>query len=166
MGWAEVLFSVWTEGLCDKRCSAAGLANIERLFSFAQLFLYVITAPAHPPLSQFGRHYHFTMTHAGLLLPTSSKHSAVCHCGSVDEFSWLPLPLSPKNLIRSAQGPNHFLSCLDCIYRRSVALCSPSWAFHNYYPLTFVYFYTPRQYLPSSLPWMRMRGLWRWGEKK
>ena len=126
-----------------------------------QLFLHLITtsvfplfrfsSPSPPPPSPFpfGRRSHFIMAHAGLLLPTSSKLCAICHWGSVDEFLWLPLPLSPKNLIRSAQGPNRFLSCLDCIYRRSVAQRSPNRAFHNYSPFRFVYLYPPVQYLPS-----------------
>lgn len=128
-------------------CSTVSVSNYDLLFSPS-------FALRLPPFfsSPFGRHSHFIMAHAGLLLPTSSRLGAICHCGRVDEFCWLPLPLSPKNLIRSTEGPNHFLSRLDCIYRRSVAPCSPGWAFHNYAPLTFVYLYPPVQYLPSSLP--------------
>lgn len=83
------------------------------------------------------------MAHTGLLLPTSSTLWAICHWESGDEFFWLPLPLSPKNLIRSAKDSNHFLSCLDCIYRSSAVLHSPNQVFHNYSPLIIVYLYTP-----------------------
>lgn len=100
-------------------CSLLSLAPSSSV-SVSNYHLYFLPLSAPP----FGTSPHFIMAHAGLLLPTSSKLCAICHWGSVDEFLWPPLPLSPKNLIRSTQGPNHFLSLLDCIYRRSVALRS------------------------------------------
>lgn len=50
-------------------------------------FLYLITTSIPPLLlcvspfftSSFGRHSHFIMAHASLLLPTSSKLCAICH---------------------------------------------------------------------------------------
>lgn len=169
MRWVEVsLYTLVGVRVLDKWCSGCrltGLANMQWLLSFGLLSstvslsnydlyflpLLLFISPSFSPFP-FGRRPHFIMAHAGLLLPTSSKLCAICHWGSVDEFLWLPVPLSPKNLIRSTQGPNRFLSCLDCIYRRSVAQRSPNRAFHNYSPFRFVYLYPPVQYLPSLLP--------------